>query len=124
MTEARPAPKPTTYVSRACLTRLHARCGETDRHGATPPTSTGYEPCACDCHNRGRRGPRTEVASFAVIPATIQRGDVIQIGGQPCRVKDIVRLPGRARRLIFSSGETLSVHARTRLVVFRTVRRS
>lgn len=32
--------------------------------------------------------------------ATVQRGGIIQIGGQPCRVADLRQLPGGAKRLL------------------------
>ncbi|MFD8211305.1 hypothetical protein ACFV2S_33500 [Streptomyces sp. NPDC059695] len=34
-----------------------------------------------------------------ITTTTVQRGDVIQIGGQPCRVADLRQLPGGAKRL-------------------------
>lgn len=53
----------------------------------------------------------------------MQRGDVIQIGGHPCRVPDLCQLPGGAKHLRFESGELLTMHSRTRLVALRTLRR-
>ncbi|MGW6870012.1 hypothetical protein [Streptomyces sp. NPDC054901] len=50
---------------------------------------------------------------------SVQRGDVIQIGGQPCRVVNLTQLAGGAKRLHFESGELLTMHARTRLVALR-----
>ncbi|MGW6574235.1 hypothetical protein ACWGAN_18975 [Streptomyces sp. NPDC054945] len=49
----------------------------------------------------------------------MQRGDVIQIGGQPYRVVNLTQLPGGAKRLHFESGELLTMHARSRLVALR-----
>uniref|UniRef100_UPI0040400CD3 hypothetical protein n=1 Tax=Streptomyces sp. SJL17-4 TaxID=2967224 RepID=UPI0040400CD3 len=58
-----------------------------------------------------------------ITTATVQRGDVIQIGGQPCRVADLRQLPGGAKRLLFESGELLTMHTRTRLIAVRVLRR-
>ncbi|WP_328318005.1 hypothetical protein [Streptomyces sp. NBC_00388] len=58
-------------------------------------------------------------ANVEITSASVQRGDVIQIGGQPCRVADIFQLPGFAKRLRFESGELLTMHSRTRLVALR-----
>ncbi|MDD9376941.1 hypothetical protein M8Z33_09730 [Streptomyces sp. ZAF1911] len=54
-----------------------------------------------------------------ITSTTVQRGDVIQVGGQPCRVIDLIQLPANAKRLCFESGELLTMHARTRLVALR-----
>lgn len=62
-------------------------------------------------------------APVEITSATVQRGDVIQIGGEPCRVADLVQLQGGAKHLRFESGELLTMHARTRLVALRTPRR-
>ncbi|MFG2979943.1 hypothetical protein ACGFYQ_01620 [Streptomyces sp. NPDC048258] len=53
----------------------------------------------------------------------MQCGDVIQIGGQPCRVADLVQLPAGAKRLFFESGEALTMHARSRLIALRMMRK-
>ncbi|MGW9428747.1 hypothetical protein ACWHA1_12375 [Streptomyces decoyicus] len=58
-----------------------------------------------------------------ITSASVQRGDIIQIGGQPCRVTDLLQLSGGAKRLSFDSGELLAMHSRTRLVALRTLRR-
>lgn len=58
-----------------------------------------------------------------ITSASVQRGDVIQIGGQPCRVSDLFQLRGGSKRLRFESGELLTMHARTRLVALRTLRK-
>ncbi|MEV8569792.1 hypothetical protein AB0436_30270 [Streptomyces sp. NPDC051322] len=58
-----------------------------------------------------------------ITSASVQCGDVIQIGGQPCRVADLFQLHGGAKRLRFESGELLTMHSRTRLVALRTLRR-
>ncbi|MFJ7629759.1 hypothetical protein ACIQZN_25000 [Streptomyces sp. NPDC097595] len=58
-----------------------------------------------------------------ITTATVQRGDVIQIGGQPCRVADLLQLPGGAKRLLFESGELLTMDTRTRLIAVRVLRR-
>ncbi|MFH8620867.1 hypothetical protein ACH4A8_03025 [Streptomyces vietnamensis] len=61
-------------------------------------------------------------ASIEITATTVQRGDVIQIGGQPCRVADLFHLPGGAKRLRFESGELLTLHARSRLIALRMQR--
>ncbi|MCX4454754.1 hypothetical protein OOK58_22190 [Streptomyces sp. NBC_01728] len=63
------------------------------------------------------------VASIEVTSITVQRGDIIQLGGQACRVRDLFQLPQGAKQLVFESGELLTIHTRTRLVVVRTLRR-
>ncbi|CAL2057646.1 MULTISPECIES: hypothetical protein [Streptomyces] len=63
------------------------------------------------------------VSNVEVTAATVQRGDVIQLGGLPCRVADLFQLPQGAKRLLFESGELLTMHARTRLVAVRMLRR-
>ncbi|MGW3660001.1 hypothetical protein ACWD6R_32095 [Streptomyces sp. NPDC005151] len=63
-------------------------------------------------------------ATVEITAASVQRGDVIQIGGQQCRVTDLLQLAGAAKRLRFESGELLTMHARTRLVTLRMLRRS
>lgn len=57
-----------------------------------------------------------------ITSASVQRGDVIQVGGQQCRVSDPLQLPGGAKRLVFDSGELLTIHTMTRLVALRLVR--
>ncbi|MER7661932.1 hypothetical protein [Streptomyces sp. NPDC096193] len=61
-------------------------------------------------------------ANVEITSASVQRGDVLQIGGQPCRVADLFQLPGGAKRLRFESGELLTMHSRTRLVALRMLR--
>ncbi|MFF9309514.1 hypothetical protein ACF1BS_01220 [Streptomyces sp. NPDC014748] len=63
------------------------------------------------------------VSNVEVTAATVQRGDVIQLGGLPCRVADLFQLPQGAKQLLFESGELLTMHARTRLVAVRMPRR-
>jgi hypothetical protein len=63
------------------------------------------------------------VASIEVTAATVQRGDVIQVGGRACRVRDLFQLSQGAKQLVFESGELLTIHARTRLVAVRSLRR-
>ncbi|KOU96946.1 hypothetical protein [Streptomyces sp. XY533] len=62
-------------------------------------------------------------ANIEITSISVQRGDVIQIGGQPCRVTDPVQLPAGAKRLFFESGEVLTMHARSRLVALRLMRK-
>ncbi|MEU9088658.1 hypothetical protein [Streptomyces sp. NPDC048428] len=63
------------------------------------------------------------VSHIEVTAATVQRGDIIQLGGQECRVRDLFQLPQGAKQLVFESGELLAIHARTRLVAVRLLRR-
>ncbi|MFB6809831.1 hypothetical protein [Streptomyces sp. NPDC056387] len=62
----------------------------------------------------GARATSVEITSDSV-----QRGDVIQIGGQPCRVADLIQLPAGAKRLLFETGEALTIHTRSRLIALR-----
>ncbi|MEV0747201.1 hypothetical protein AB0I75_18620 [Streptomyces sp. NPDC050273] len=63
------------------------------------------------------------VSHIEVTAATVQRGDIIQLGGQAYRVSDLFQLPQGAKQLVFESGELLAIHARTRLVAVRLMRR-
>lgn len=63
------------------------------------------------------------VSSVEVTAATVQRGDIIELGGQTCRVSDLFQLPQGAKQLVFESGELLAMHARTRLIALRLLRR-
>jgi len=62
-------------------------------------------------------------STIEITPTTVQRGDVIQVGGRACRVSDLYQLPHGAKRLLFESGELLTMHTRTRLVAVRMLRR-
>jgi hypothetical protein len=62
-------------------------------------------------------------ASVEITVTTVQRGDVIEVGGCPHRVADLVQLPGGAKQLRFESGELLTMHSRTRLIALRVLRR-
>ncbi|GLV91802.1 hypothetical protein Slala04_32560 [Streptomyces lavendulae subsp. lavendulae] len=62
-------------------------------------------------------------ANIEITWISVQRGDVIQIGGQPCRVTDLVQLPAGAKRLFFEPGEVLTMHARSRLIALRMMRK-
>ncbi|MFH9794071.1 hypothetical protein [Streptomyces virginiae] len=62
-------------------------------------------------------------ANIEITSISVQRGDVIQIGGQPCRVADLVQLPAGAKRLFFESGEVLTMHAQSRLIALRMTRK-
>jgi hypothetical protein len=53
----------------------------------------------------------------------VQRGDIIQLGGQACRVRDLFQLPQGAKQILFESGELMTIHTRTRLVAVRMLRR-
>ncbi|GAB7032111.1 hypothetical protein AB0G35_35840 [Streptomyces sp. NPDC021749] len=73
---------------------------------------------------RGRApGGGAPAGPVEITSESVQRGDVIQIGGRPCRVIDLLQLPGGAKRLWFESGELLTMHSRTRLVALRVLRR-
>ncbi|MEV6111240.1 hypothetical protein AB0L59_01680 [Streptomyces sp. NPDC052109] len=63
------------------------------------------------------------VSTIEVTATTVQRGDVIQLGGWACRVTDLFQLPQGAKQLLFESGELLTIHARSRLTAVRVVRR-
>ncbi|CAL9295485.1 hypothetical protein ACR31U_13065 [Streptomyces rochei] len=70
------------------------------------------------------RTPRGALASnIEVTAATVQRGDIIQLGGRACRVRDLFQLPQGAKQLLFESGELLTIHTRTRLAAVRMMRR-
>ncbi|MEV7015560.1 hypothetical protein [Streptomyces sp. NPDC093991] len=70
------------------------------------------------------RTPRSALASnIEVTAATVQRGDIIQLGRQACRVRDLFQLPQGAKQLLFESGELLTIHTRTRLGAVRLMRR-
>ncbi|MEW2553051.1 hypothetical protein AB0957_15110 [Streptomyces zhihengii] len=62
-------------------------------------------------------------STVEITSANVRRGDVIQIGGQPCRVADLRQLPLGSKRLLFETGEQLTMHPRTRLVAVRVLRR-
>ncbi|MEU5805602.1 hypothetical protein [Streptomyces sp. NPDC047718] len=61
--------------------------------------------------------------NIEITSVNVQRGDVIQIGGQPCRVADLVQLPAGAKRLFFETGEALTMHAQSRLIALRVMRK-
>lgn len=62
-------------------------------------------------------------SNVEVTAATVQRGDIIQLGGLACRVSDLFQLPQGGKQLLFESGELLTMHARTRLAAVRMQRR-
>ncbi|CAL9533532.1 hypothetical protein SUDANB105_04069 [Streptomyces sp. enrichment culture] len=59
------------------------------------------------------------VSNIEVTATTVQRGDIIQLGGNALQVRDLFQLPQGAKQLVFESGELLTIHARTRLVAMR-----
>ncbi|MGJ5751640.1 hypothetical protein FB563_4013 [Streptomyces puniciscabiei] len=63
------------------------------------------------------------VSTIEVTATTVQRGDVIQLGGQACRVADLFQLRQGAKQLLFESGELLTIHTRSRLTAVRVLRR-
>ncbi|MEU7132954.1 hypothetical protein [Streptomyces sp. NPDC046261] len=66
--------------------------------------------------------PQNSVITFEVTTETVRRGDVVAIGGYWFEITDLTVLPGQAKRLCFSSGESLTLHPRTRLTVQRLLR--
>ncbi|UYM24855.1 hypothetical protein NQP46_20730 [Streptomyces albus] len=63
------------------------------------------------------------VSNVEITAATVLRGDIIQVGCRACRLCDPLQLPRGAKRLLFESGEPLTIDGRTRLVTVRTTRR-
>ncbi|MFE6678593.1 hypothetical protein [Streptomyces sp. NPDC057729] len=63
------------------------------------------------------------VSNIEITATTVQRGDIIQLGGHARRVRDLFQLPQGGKQLVFESGELLAIHARTRLVAVRMLRR-
>ncbi|MCX5557350.1 hypothetical protein [Streptomyces sp. NBC_00038] len=72
---------------------------------------------------RGWEPRGTPASTIEITSTSVQCGDVIQVGGQPCRVTDLLQLPHGAKQLLFDSGELLTMHTRTRLVAVRVPRR-
>ncbi|MCX5146381.1 hypothetical protein OHB36_06190 [Streptomyces sp. NBC_00320] len=72
---------------------------------------------------RGQAPTGSYAASIEITSVSVQRGDVIQIGGQPCRVTDLVQMPAGAKRLFFETGEVLTLHARSQLIALRMMRK-
>ncbi|MFF2651725.1 hypothetical protein [Streptomyces sp. NPDC058045] len=60
-----------------------------------------------------------QVSDIEVTAATVQRGDIIQLGGGTYRVRDLRQLPQGGKQLVFATGELLTMHARTRLLAMR-----
>ncbi|MBB4792667.1 hypothetical protein BJY54_003279 [Streptomyces nodosus] len=48
------------------------------------------------------------VSNIEITAATVQRGDIIQLGGRACRVRDLFQLPQGAKQLVFDLGELLT----------------
>ncbi|MFF5012272.1 hypothetical protein [Streptomyces sp. NPDC001165] len=71
----------------------------------------------------GRAPGGALVTNIEVSAATVQCGDIIQLGGRACRVRDLFQLPQGAKQLLFESGELLTIHTRTRLAAVRMLRR-
>ncbi|MCF4138839.1 hypothetical protein L1856_22030 [Streptomyces sp. Tue 6430] len=72
---------------------------------------------------RERAPGGTLASNVEVTAATVQRGDIIQLGGRACRVQDLFQLAQGAKQILFDSGELLTIHTRTRLVAVRMMRR-
>ncbi|MFF7750114.1 hypothetical protein ACFZCP_12785 [Streptomyces sp. NPDC007971] len=62
-------------------------------------------------------------SNVEITAATVQRGDIIQLGGRACRVSDLFQLSQGAKQLLFESGELPTIHARARLAAVRVLRR-
>ncbi|MFH8340000.1 hypothetical protein [Streptomyces sp. AM6-12] len=71
----------------------------------------------------GRAPGGALVSNVEVTAATVQRGDIIQLGGRAYRVMDLFQLSQGAKQLLFESGELLTIHTRTRLAAVRMLRR-
>ncbi|CAM5726141.1 hypothetical protein [Streptomyces hirsutus] len=71
---------------------------------------------------RGRAPSGALASTVEITSASVQRGDVIEVGGQQCRVIDLFQLPGGARQIVFESGERLTMHPGTRLLAVRILR--
>ncbi|MGW6055719.1 hypothetical protein [Streptomyces sp. NPDC055189] len=63
-----------------------------------------------------------QVYTVVISAASVQCGDVIQIGGQPSRVTDLIQLPQGCKQLVFDSGDLLTINPQSRLVALRTTR--
>ncbi|MER6101252.1 hypothetical protein ABT115_02640 [Streptomyces sp. NPDC001832] len=72
---------------------------------------------------RGRAPSAALPSTVEITSTTVQRGDVIQVGGRACRVSDLCQLPHGAKQLLFETGEQLTIHGRTRLTAVRMLRR-
>ncbi|MFC4328692.1 hypothetical protein ACFPC0_12765 [Streptomyces andamanensis] len=63
------------------------------------------------------------VSPVEITSASVQRGDLIQIGGRQRLVIDLIQLRQGAKRLVFESGELLTMHSRSRIIAMRLLRR-
>ncbi|MEW2298328.1 hypothetical protein ABZ719_37570 [Streptomyces sp. NPDC006743] len=63
------------------------------------------------------------VSPVEITSASVQRGDLIQIGGRQCLVIDLIQLRQGAKQLVFESGELLTMHSRSRMIAMRMLRR-
>lgn len=65
-------------------------------------------------------GGGEEVRTPVTVTAdTVRRRDVLQVGGLPLTVRDLISLAGGAKRLLFTTGETLTIHRQTVLTATR-----
>nr|WP_237551575.1 hypothetical protein [Streptomyces sp. SID8367] len=62
-------------------------------------------------------------APIEITASSIRREDVINVGGSPHRVVDLIQLPGGAKQVRFETGDLLTMGSRTRLIALRTLRR-
>ncbi|GGO58398.1 hypothetical protein GCM10012287_56470 [Streptomyces daqingensis] len=112
---------PAPYVSVACRMGTHTECTEGNPRPVPRSSAVIYEICTCTwCHPRYEGAtPNTTGPVVSISSETVRPGDVIQIGGQPFEVADMVALPHQAKQLRFETGETLTMHIRTRLAAVR-----
>ncbi|MEU5087213.1 hypothetical protein [Streptomyces sp. NPDC021356] len=63
------------------------------------------------------------VSPVEITSASVQRGDLVQIGGRQCLVIDLIQLRQGGKQLVFESGELLTLHSRSRMIAMRMLRR-
>nr|BFD83588.1 hypothetical protein StreXyl84_29890 [Streptomyces sp. Xyl84] len=63
------------------------------------------------------------VSPVEITSASVQRGDLIQVGGRQRLVIDLIQLRQGAKQLVFESGELLTMHSRSRMLAMRMMRR-
>jgi hypothetical protein len=65
--------------------------------------------------------PSEVVEVVSITADTVRRGDIITIGGEHFRVLNLLALHSGAKRVTFHTGETLTMHGRTRMNALRLV---
>ncbi|WP_019354738.1 hypothetical protein [Streptomyces sp. AA1529] len=64
--------------------------------------------------------PRTKRRfALEVTRGTVRISDEIDVGGHRMKVRNVLNLSGGAKRLAFTTGETLTMHPKTRLTAYR-----